>query len=118
MLLKPVLKYCDCIDHDPIDEWIPSSDTEVFYYLCLHIGPADNEGADLFNVQVVTPLAINEHNLGKTLSKYKIVVNPYSWDNVLSVLNEILYNCEGVNWNQQASQLSKYFDWEFENYQP
>ena len=114
----PQLKGFDCVDYDPIDEWRPSSDAEVYYSLCLHIGPLDEEGADLFYVDVATPQAINELNLGKRMSERGIVVNPYSWENVLQEVRNILERCVGDDWNQQSELLSKHLNWEFENYRP
>lgn len=112
----PQLKGYDCIDHDPIDEWVPESDADVFYSLCLHIGSPNSEGADLFYVDVVTPLAINNHNLGRRLSQRKIIVNPYSWEAVLESVQAILERCAGENWSQQSTLLAKHLSWEFENY--
>jgi len=114
----PKLKAFDCVDHDPIDEWVPASDSDVHYSLCLHIGPPDEDGADLFYVDVATPQAINEHNLGRRLKERRIVVNSYSWDNVLEKVQETLRNCGGDSWNQQSELLAKHFYWEFENYRP
>lgn len=112
----PQLKGFDCVDHDPIDEWVPSSNEDAHYALYLEIGPPDSEGANLFYVDVATPQAINEHNLGSRLKQRGIVVNPYSWDAVLAKVQEILARCEGDNWNQQSELLSKHFHWEYENY--
>jgi len=112
----PQLKGYDCIDHDPIDEWEPKSDADVFYSLCLHIGSPDSERADLFYVDVMTPQAINNHNLGRRLSQRRIIVNPYSWEEVLKSVQAILERCTGENWSQQSTQLAKHFSWEFENY--
>ena len=112
----PQLKGYDCIDHDPIDEWAPESDSDVFYYLCLHIGPPDELGADYFQVYVTTPQAINQHNLGRRLSQHRIIVNPYTWEAVLESVRATLESCAGENWSQQSTLLAKHFSWEFENY--
>lgn len=114
----PQLKAFDCFDHDPIDEWVPESDEDVNYSLCLHIGPPDEEGSDLFYVDVATPQAINRHNLGKSASQRGIVVNPYSWDSVMNAVQATLETCGGENWSQQSGLLAKHFSWEFENYRP
>ncbi|MEO0415299.1 MAG: Imm8 family immunity protein, partial [Verrucomicrobiota bacterium] len=117
-MTTPQLRGFDCIDYDPIDEWQPSSSAEVYYSLCLHIGTPDEEGADLFYVDVATPQAINELNLGKRMSERGIVVNPYSWENVLNEVQGILERCKGEDWNQQSELLAKHFNWEFENCRP
>ncbi len=114
----PQLKAFDCTDHDPIDQWIPESDVGVHYSLCLHIGPPDEEGADLFYVDVVTPQSINEDNHARSLSQRRIVVSPYSWEDVLKKVQATLERCAGDDWRQQSELLAKHFNWEFENYRP
>jgi hypothetical protein len=113
----PELKAFDCVDHDPIEEWIPESEESVSFHLCLHIGRPEEKGADLFYVHVVTPQAINGQNPGRRLGKH-MVVNPYSWSSVREQLQRILERCEGETWDQQATRLTEHFEWEFEKYRP
>lgn len=112
----PQLKAFDCAEHDPIEKWVPESDSDVHYSLCLHIGPPDEEGGDLFYVNVATPQAIRDRNLGRDFVRKGIVVNPYSWKNVLEAVDEILAHCGEDGWNQQAESPGKHFHWEFEDY--
>ncbi|WP_369335606.1 Imm8 family immunity protein [Luteolibacter arcticus] len=110
----PEIKSFDCIDQDPIDQWSPGSEADVHYSLCLHIGSVGGEGADRFHVVVVTPQAITEHNLGRTLPKRCIMVSPYSWENVLKEVQARLARCVGDDWNRQSRLLAEHFSWEFE----
>ncbi len=112
----PELKAFDCMDHDPINEWIPESVSEVFYTLCLHIGVMGSVGADYFYVDVMTPEV--EQNLGANLRSRSIVIDPYSWNGVVAKVEKILAQCEADTWDEQARLLSAYFHWQFENYQP
>ena len=114
----PQLKAFDCADHDPIDEWVPPSESDVHYSLCLHIGPRGENRADLFYVNVATPQAISQHNLGWCFKQKGIVVNPYSWRVVLERIQEVLRCCPGNDWAQQAKLLANHFHWEFEDYRP
>ena len=114
----PQLKGFDCADHDPIDEWTPESDADVYYSLCLHIGFPDSAGADLFYVDVGTPQAIERLGLAESKFKRRIIVNPYSWVNVIKEVRSALEQCAGENWAQQSALLAKRFKWEFENYRP
>ena len=115
-MATPQLKAFVCIDHDPISDWIPESDTEVYYSLCLHIGPPDEDGADQFYVDVTTLQGISEQNISKHLNKRTIVVNPYSWKAVLKAVLATLVSCSGDTWKKQTELLAKRFDWEFQNY--
>jgi hypothetical protein len=115
-MIIPQLKNFDCVAHDPIDQWSPESEDEVCYHLSLHIGQPDQVGADYFDVQIVTPEAINRMNLGRRLAKYHIVISPYSWEIVLQRIEEILRACGGDSWEQISRLLAQHFDWEFANY--
>ena len=116
--MKPQLKACDCVDHDPIESWSPATPTEVDYWLCLHIGPEESEGADLFYVNILSESAaqaLSEEEFARTK---KIVVEPYSWPAVIAALEQILRFVEGADWATIAEQLRTKFDWEFDNYRP
>jgi len=117
-MTTPELKAFDCIDHDPIEQWIPASEGEVNYQLCLHIGLPGDEACDLFYMQVTTPEAISTHHPGKSLGKRRIIVNPYSWESVLEAIQATLERCAGDDWSQQSALLAEHFAWEFENYRP
>jgi hypothetical protein len=110
-LLQPELKGFDCFDFDPIDQWVPSDPVDVCYPLCLHIGTAGQEGADLFYVQVTTPKVMHR-NPGPP--RHQLVVNPYSWAKVLGQVDDILQRTRGATWEECARQLCQFFRWEFE----
>ncbi|MEM9444937.1 MAG: Imm8 family immunity protein [Verrucomicrobiota bacterium] len=105
-----------CVDHDPIDQWAPVHDYLVYYSLCLHIGPENEEGADLFYVDIATPQAIKHFQLGKTVSDKSIILNPYSWPEVLTRVKRMINHVSGVSWQQVAEELDKSFSWEFSGY--
>jgi len=116
--MQPVIKGFDCIDLDPIEDWTPRALEDVHYELCLHIGSQGDIGVDYFHVDILTPQAINRHNLGSKVRKHSLIINPYSWEAVLSKIETILTQCEGSDWSQCAILLAKHFRWEFDNYKP
>lgn len=113
-MTKPKLKGVDCVDHDPIEQWQPDDDTAVSYQLCLHLGPADETGADLFYVHV-TSSEIASARVSDDAPR-QLVVAPYSWANVVARVETILNDCAGDSWQSQAAQLARYFDWEYADY--
>ena len=114
--MKPLLKGQDCIDHDPIESWRPEDPAVVDYWLCLHIGPAEGQGADLFYVNVLSELAASTLPEEELARRKKIVVPQYSWPAVMSAVDQILRASEGPDWAMIAEKLMRKFDWEFENY--
>ena len=111
--MKPIIISYDCADHDPIEEWIPEDRYNIDFWMNFTIGP-DMKGGDNFQVRIVTPNNLS----GKNSSKHAIVLNEYSWPNVVEAVDVLLENCKGLNWSEISEQLSRHMYWEFENYQP
>lgn len=51
-------------------------------------------------------------------SKFAIVVNEYSWQNVIKSVEAILEKCTDTDWDGVSNKLSKFMQWEFEDYRP
>ncbi len=116
-MMTPQLKGFDCLDLDPIDEWQPQEDEDVYYTLCLHIGLPNEDGADLFYVDVLTPQAMKVFKVSNQILTNPLIVSPYSWENVMAEVKTVLENCQGEHWSDISRSLSKRFNWEFANYQ-
>ncbi len=114
--MKPKLKALDCTEHDPVEAWQPADASRVDYWLCLHIGPAGQQGAELFYVNVLSGPAAHKLDAGELARRKKIVVEEYSWDAVMRAVDDILREVEGTSWGEIAHQLSQKFDWEFDDY--
>ncbi len=117
--LSPELKGWDCTDHDPIEDWVPESDT-VLFWLVLHLGWPGSEAADLFTVPVANPKGLHtpewkqRHRVPRDTTITPIVVDPYSWDAVLSEVHRRLGEISGYDWLDLQEQLRLIFHWEFE----
>jgi hypothetical protein len=109
--MKPIILSYDCIDHDPIDEWIPTDIFNVDFWMNFTIGP-DMKGGDNFQVHVITPNNLH----GKNSDRHAIVLTEYSWSSVLAAVDGMLEKCQGKNWRQITDQLSQTMHWEYENY--
>lgn len=72
--MKPVVISYLCIDHDPIDAWVPDDVHDVDFWMSFTIG-YDERGGDNFQVRVVTPNNLH----GPDTDKYAIILNEYSW---------------------------------------
>jgi hypothetical protein len=116
--MKPLLKAQDCLDHDPIESWQPKDSAEVDYWLCLHIGPADENGAEMFYVNVLSELAAGRLSEDELTRRKKIIIKEYSWAAVKDAVGKILCSVDGPNWTVIATKLSDSFDWEFHNFRP
>ncbi len=114
--MKPRLKAQDCTDHDPIESWRPEDPAAVDYWLCLHIGPAEEEGADVFHVNVLSEVAAcalpEDELMRRRRSLFRGILGPRLCRQLMTSASE------GVDWSTIAEKLRTKFDWEFEDYRP
>ncbi|WP_444912473.1 Imm8 family immunity protein [Microbulbifer sp. PAAF003] len=111
VMKTPEIKGWDCIDHDPIEEWVPDDPSDVEFWCNIAIGLSGENGADNFQVHIATNKA-----LSRIEDKKYMVVVPYyeSWVQVLDVLHSIVAECEDIGWSGMSEQLAKHFHWEYE----
>ncbi|WP_413664746.1 Imm8 family immunity protein [Microbulbifer sp. CNSA002] len=111
--MKATINSYDCVDHDPIDQWVPNDPYDVDIWVNFRIGP-DTESGDNFQVHIVTPN--NLHGKGST--KYAIILYEYSWKKVLRTVESMLEQCQCTSWIGISRQLANLMHWEYENYKP
>ena len=111
-MIIPIIKSFDCIDHDPIKDWMPSDPTDVNFWMNFSIGPHNEEGADYFQANVVTPAGLDKDPGDGRV----ILLDRYSWERLQTKMNELLESCCGQTWADSCQKLSKHLLWEFENY--
>ena len=112
-LKKPEIKSWDCTDHDPIEEWKPEDPSLVEYWCNIAIGVEGEEGADNFQVHVVTERMLPQIDD----KKYMLVIPFYEgWNQVLETLNSKIEGINELNWSGISEKLSKLFYWEYEGY--
>ena len=105
-LRKPVIRGWDCTDHDPIEDWVPDDPALVEYWCNVAIGIEGENGANNFQVHVVT-----EEMLSQIENKNFLIVLPYyeGWSQVLDAINVRLDEIRELNWAGMQEPLSKMF---------
>ncbi|MCE2570946.1 Imm8 family immunity protein [Motilimonas eburnea] len=112
--MKPEIKCFDCTDFDPIETYHFDDLNDVDYWINFTIGPTGFDGGDYFQVRVTT-----FSNVGlKESIQYCILLEHYSFSQVLARVNKILSQCEGQDWHEVATKISEYMRWEFHDYKP
>lgn len=91
---------------DPLDCSIPIE---------VEIGIKGKEGADLFQLTVVTIQCLQRRN-ESFWGKGYLITPSFSWNNVKESLEKMLMHCSGESWNDVAIKISSFLEWEFENY--
>lgn len=111
-LKKPEIKSWDCTDL-PIEEWKPEDPYLVDFWCNLSIGIEGEDGADNFQVHVVS-----EKILPQLKNKeYMVVIQYYEgWDQILEILKDMISGINALNWFSMSEELSKMFYWEYEGF--
>lgn len=106
-------------DIDDLINYIPEIPDNFEVSMSLDIGSEDEIGADIFQVTFCTPKWLEE-NCGELeifIPRFNLIVQKYDYPAFLKKLNEICKMCEGKDWNECGLKLSRYFMWEFEDYE-
>ena len=101
----------------------PKDSTNFHELVTMQIGPEDSDGGDYFYLYIVTPQFLNssfelEEKFEAEWGCYHLIV-PYWNQKLIEEKIQIIVDKhgQGDDWVKVAGRLSKYFQWEFENYQ-
>ena len=97
----------------------PSDGDEFGVVVTAYLGPADGEGADLFELKVCTPGWLAETVAtpqGFAFLRHHLVVERWDEGLVERAVRDLCVRNEGDDWKEVATKLSRYAYWEFEDY--
>lgn len=106
--------------------WSISSDLEnydknladTYLWINLDIGPDNEEGFHDFQVLVCTPEALAKRIWEPKLIRHMLIIRKYDLEEITKTINEYIEKCNCNTWWETAQKLSRYFQWEFEDYDP
>ncbi|MEX1115132.1 MAG: Imm8 family immunity protein [Akkermansiaceae bacterium] len=96
---------------DPIS--LPSED--LFFHVDLRFGFLGGKGTNDYYAFVATPEAMKKHR--SILSGKKVIIvgeNPI--EDMLTSINSTIQQCTATDSLSAFSELSKFYEWEYENY--
>jgi hypothetical protein len=113
--MKAVLKGMSN-DYVDLNEWHPEDLEDFSVDILLKIGGASSAGADNFDLVVCTPRWLSRFSDLGQWGRGMLVVNRYDIDLIRARVTSCIDDCVGDDWPSIASQLSRFFLWEFEGY--
>lgn len=114
--MKVLLKSVGSIDYDPAT-YLPEESNIFSITLNLSIGLADSNGADYFDLLVCTPEWLSKSIWEPKLIRHMLIVRKYDLDEIKDTINKCIEKCTCDTWLETAQKLSRYFAWEYEDYQ-
>jgi hypothetical protein len=102
-----------------IESLRPASNEEVYLFLELAIGRADETGEEKFTLTIATPEAlVARANDGACIlaDRAILIVREFNWRAIRSHIEEILKKCEAPTLHDAIPLLQRYFRWEYEDY--
>lgn len=117
-MIKLILKGIDFGAED-INTFAPEMPHNFCTWLTMTIGPQDVEGGHLFQVGVCTAEWLAHQLVVKNpyILRHMILVENFKFEEIKGAILEIIEKSERSNWDESLQILSRYFAWEYEDYQ-
>jgi Immunity protein 8 len=109
-------------DIDRVSQWEPKHNSEVFFVLQFDIGlkglPGSNSFQALFATREGLAARVERHiPLDADSCRILYLIEDYSWSKVEEIILATVEKCRRDSWEESVAALSKYFHWEYENYE-
>jgi hypothetical protein len=113
-----ILKSIDLGADNP-ETYQPDNPYNFSVSLTILVGPSNQEGGHLFQVCFCTLTWLaHQLSINKSITlRHMILIETFDFDIIQEKINEIIQNSERETWDESINVLSRYFFWEFEDYQ-
>lgn len=106
-------------DVEDLENWRPPEPDEFCILVQMLIGPAEGEGEESFDFTVCTPRWLTSKVTDRPMFlRHHLLVSRYDFSEIRAALGRLVTSCSGRDWNELASKLARYGQWEFEDYNP
>ena len=102
-----------------LEDFQPEVSTNFHVLLHMTIGPSDQSGGHDYSLGVCTPRWLDHaiQHEGKVWGRHLLIVNEFDAKRIMDAIAETISNSEGDNWESTSLVLSRFFFWEYEDYQ-
>jgi len=117
--MKPVLKSIFTYTGQDILEYAPEIKDNFCVLLHITIGPDDQDGGHDYNLRICSPVWL-EHTAqheGAIWGRHLLIAPTFDSVKLRSEIEKIIAYCGRTNWAETSVILSRFFAWEYEDYQ-
>jgi hypothetical protein len=114
--MKAILKSIDWSHENPY-EYMPIERSDIYITFTCAIGLENEQGGDFFDITVCSPeYLISNDMFENKIIRHVLLVRDYDFEKILNIINKYIDKCDGNDWNDISFKLSRYFQWEYEDY--
>jgi hypothetical protein len=101
-----------------LESYTPQVEDNFCFLLQVIAGPLGQDGEESFDVLVCMPRWFEDHFSRDQIimGRHHLIVFEYNYDRIRSFIKVYFEKCEGENWQEVATKLSRLGKWEFEDY--
>ncbi|WP_392566214.1 immunity 8 family protein [Utexia brackfieldae] len=114
--MQAELKQIDSFDVD-INNYCPDEDS-FRILVTLFIGPKESNSINYFDLTICSTQYLDKQIYKPEILRHMLVVRKFNLDEIKNEINACIEKCNSNTWEETAQKLSRYFAWEFEDYQP
>jgi hypothetical protein len=118
--MKATIRGLHSPDVADLSSHVPDDPAKFGFLLQALLGPDDGLGEESFTFLVCTPAWLDEQltDDGHLFVRHYLLVKRFDWRVILEALTELCVRSAGPSWSAVSTMLSRYGQWEFEDYTP
>jgi len=116
--MRAELKRLHSPDVDELAEFSPEQQTEFCVLIQAMVGPLGDKSEESFDVVVCSPswIARRANEVAVFSPRHHLVMTRFDYEALRSYISEFCVSCEGANWEEVGTKVSRLGHWEFEDY--
>lgn len=116
--MKGEIKNIFSMDIDDLESFRPKIQDSFNISLRIIAAPEGSEGEESFDIQVCTPKWLSENMKEKdvVIGRHFLFVMHYDYGLIVNRIKEYINECDGADWVEIATKISRLGHWEFEDY--
>jgi hypothetical protein len=117
--MRAEIRYLLTPDIEPAT-FVPDDPDRFMFLVEMIAGPAGEPGEESFQFEVCTPgwLLERARTHGPSTGRHYVIVDRFDWPALQTYFRKLVAGCQGADWHEVATRLSRYGYWEFEDYEP